>query len=63
MRVGRPTWFWIIIVVIIFGWILAGTRAVLYILEGEVFLGEGIIISATILLTLVYYGLEWWINK
>ncbi|MFH1473623.1 MAG: hypothetical protein ABIE55_01895 [Candidatus Aenigmatarchaeota archaeon] len=59
----RPVWFWALIVILMMIWMLGGTQAVIYILEGQIILGEIVIIISTIIIVALYYGFEWWFTR
>jgi len=59
MTKERPSWFWAITLIFVMSWMLAGTQAVLYILEGKIIFGEAVIIITTICLVIIYYSLDY----
>lgn len=63
MAKERPAWFWALTLILIMSWALGGTQAVFYIVEGEIILGEIVIIVTTIILVLVYYVIDWLITR
>ena len=52
----RPPWFWALIIILIMIWTLGGTQAVLYILDGELILGEIMSIWHPISFVLIIFG-------
>lgn len=63
MEKERPSWFWAVTLIFMMGWALAGTQAILYILEGEIIIGEVIIIITTICLVVIYYIIDYLITR
>jgi hypothetical protein len=59
MRSEKPAWFWAVTASVILIWAAAGSMSVFFILNGEVYIGEAIIITATIFLVVIYYLAEW----
>ena len=63
MRNERPTWFWAVTATVVLVWAAAGTMAIFFILNNDVYTGEAVIIAATIFLVVIYYLAEWVANK
>jgi hypothetical protein len=63
MEKDRPSWFWALTLILIMSWALGGTQAILYIFEGQIILGEIIIIITTIILVLIYYLFDWRVSR
>lgn len=59
MRSEKPTWFWLVTTSIVLAWAIAGTLAIILILNGEIYVGEAIIIATTIMLVVFYHLAEW----
>jgi hypothetical protein len=55
----KPTWFWAVTATVILVWAAAGTMAIFFIITGDVYNGEAVIIAATIFLVVIYYLSEW----
>jgi len=63
MREEKPTWFWVITASFIMAWSVAGTVSIIFIFNGDVYLGEAIITLTTIVLVIIYYAVEWLITR
>ena len=58
MRRGRPGWFWAVTASLILAWALAGTVSISFILSGNVYFGEAVIIVSTVSVILLYYLID-----
>jgi len=63
MRSERPTWFWVLTAIFVIAWSVAGTLSIFFILNNNVYLGEAVVIASTIILVIVYFVAEWFIEK
>lgn len=58
----RPGWFWAITSFFVIAWALAGTVSIFYIINDSIYVGEAVIIISTLVLTMVYYLVDRYIN-
>lgn len=63
MRNEKPTWFWVLTASFILAWSVAGTLSIIFILNGSVYMGEAVIIIATVILVIIYYVTDWLISR
>lgn len=63
MREEKPAWFWALTASFIMAWSVAGTLALIFIMDNKVYLGEATIIIATVALVLIYYLADWLIGR
>jgi len=59
----RPAWFWAITLIFMMAWVVGGTQAVFFILEGQVILGEIVVILSTVIIVVLYYTIDWLLTR
>jgi len=63
MERERPIWFWAVTLIFMMAWVVGGTQAILYIMEGQIILGEIVIILSTVIMVVLYYTIDWLLTR